>query len=372
MSRTGRPKKEMVLTEQQKEELKCWAGSRSLPHSFVIRAKIVLLAADGINNESIAKELHLNPSTVAKWRRRFIELGMQGLHDEYRPGRPRSYTDEYIAELLRKTIETKPKGETHWSCRSMAEECGISKATVNRIWNIFVLQPNKTKGFKLSSDPFFVDKVKDVVGLYLSPPENALVLAVDEKSQCQALERTQPILPMGFGYAEGVTDNYFRHGVTTLFAALDVATGKVQSACKNKHRHQEFIQFLNQIDQNVPKELDVHVILDNYSTHKHAKVRVWLARHARFNFHFTPTYSSWLNQVERWFGIVTDKAIRRGSFRSVGQLVAKINEFVNKYNRKAKPFMWTATAEDILKKIQRLCEKLTPSAITPLIYETGH
>ena len=215
-----------------------------------------------------------------------------------------------------------------------------------------------TKGFKISTDPFFVDKVKDVVGLYLDPPANAVVLAADEKSQCQALERTQPILPLDLGYAEGVTDNYFRHGTTTLFAALDVATGKVETVCKKRHRHQEFIQFLNQLNKTVPKELDVHVILDNYATHKHPKVIAWLARHQRFQFHFTPTYSSWLNQVERWFGIITQKAIRRGSFKSVKQLVDKINEFVNKYNKNSKPFVWTKTSEEILEKIERLCKRI--------------
>ena len=240
----------------------------------------------------------------------------------------------------------------------MEEATGISKSTINRIWNMFSVQAHLTKGFKISTDPFFVDKVKDVVGLYLSPPENAVVLAVDEKSQCQALERTQPILPMGLGYKEGVTDNYFRHGTTTLFAALDVATGKVEAVCKKQHRHQEFIEFLNQVNKNVPKELDVHVILDNYATHKHPKVVAWLSRNKRFTFHFTPTYSSWLNQVERWFGKITDKAIRRGSFKSVKQLVRKINEFIEHYNKKAKPFMWTKTAEEILEKIERLCTKV--------------
>jgi len=356
--RTGRPLKSMHITEEQSLALKSWSNSMSLPANLVQRAKIILHSNDGKSNNEIAASLSITPATVAKWKKRFDNNGMEGLHDEYRPGAPRTYNDEKIAELLKKTIESKPKAETHWSCRSMEVETAISKTTVNRIWNTFCIQPHATKGFKISTDPFFVDKVKDVVGLYLNPPANAVVLAVDEKSQCQALERTQPILPLGLGYAEGVTDNYFRHGTTTLFAALDIATGKVDTVCKKHHRHQEFIQFLNQINKNVPANLDVHVILDNYSTHKHAKVRAWLARNPRFYFHFTPTYSSWLNQVERWFGIITDKAIRRASFRSVKQLVHKINEFVEKYNKNSRPFIWTKSAEEILEKIERLCNRL--------------
>ncbi|NRB82141.1 MAG: IS630 family transposase [Saccharospirillaceae bacterium] len=354
-----RPLKPLELSHETRQEVEAWANSLSLSHSLVRRAKIILLSADGMSNSSIASKLDVSITTVGKWRNRFIADGMNGLHDEYRSGRPRTHDDEKVAELLKKTLESKPEGETHWSCRSMADEIGISKSTVNRIWKTFSVKPHKRKGFKLSTDPFFVDKVKDVVGLYLNPPDNAIVLAVDEKSQCQALERTQPILPMGFGYAEGATDNYFRHGTTTLFAALDIATGKVEASCKKRHRHQEFIQFLNQINKNVPKELNVHVILDNYSTHKHEKVKAWLIRHPRFEFHFTPTYSSWLNQVERWFGLITDKTIRRGNFKSTKQLVEKIDEFVQKHNQDPKPFTWTAAAEEILEKIRRLCIKLT-------------
>ena len=361
--RSGKPKETLNLTEKQKKELESWSNSRSLPGSLILRSKIILFAYDGNTNDNIASILNINPSTVAKWRNRFIENGMKGLYDEYRPGSPRTYNEEKVAELLKKTIESKPEGETHWSCRTMEKEAGISSSTVNRIWNTFCVQPHLTKGFKISTDPFFVDKVKDVVGLYLNPPQNAIVLAVDEKSQCQALERTQPILPMGPGYKEGITDNYFRHGTTTLFAALDVATGKVEAACKKQHRHQEFIQFLNQINKNVPKELDIHVVLDNYATHKHPKVAAWLARNKRFTFHFTPTYSSWLNQVERWFGIITDKTIRRGSFKSVKQLIDKINVFVEHYNKDTKPFVWTKTAEEILEKIERLCERITSGTI---------
>ena len=241
----------------------------------------------------------------------------------------------------------------------MAQETGISASTVNRTWKLFEIKPHRRKSFKLSTDPFFVDKVVDICGLYLNPPDNAVVLCVDEKSQCQALERTQPILPMGLDYAEGATDNYIRHGVTTLFSAFNTATGEVQIACKKRHRHQEFIAFLNQIKKNVPKDLDVHIIVDNYSTHKHSKAKAWLIRNPRFTFHFTPTYSSWLNQVERWFGIITDKAIRRGSFNSVKALIKRVEEFTEVYNRNPKLFVWTATAEDILGKVGRLCNNIT-------------
>lgn len=356
--RTGRKSAPLKLSDEDRQTLLSWTRSHSMPQNLVIRARIVLMAADGNFTKAIANALNINAETVRKWKRRFNKEGIGGLHDEARSGRKRTYKEEEVAALVRKTLESKPEGATHWSCRTMADECGMSPATVNRIWNLFSLKPHKQKGFKLSTDPFFVDKVVDICGLYLNPPENALVLCVDEKSQCQALERTQPILPMGIGYAEGVTDNYFRHGVTTLFSALDVATGEVQIACKKRHRHQEFLSFLNQIKKNVPSELEVHVVLDNYCTHKHEKVKAWLKRNPRFHFHFTPTYSSWLNQVERWFGIITDKAIRRGNFQSVKALVEKIELFTDVYNRNPKPFVWTASAEEILEKVGRLCTRM--------------
>jgi transposase len=281
------------------------------------------------------------------------------LHDELRPGRPRSISDEEIAQLLQKTINTKPKASTHWTCRDLASESGISKSTVQRIWSAFGVKPHRTRSFKLSTDPFFVEKVRDIVGLYLDPPINALVLCVDEKSQCQALERSQPALPMGLGYLEGYTHDYLRHGTTTLFAALDTATGRVINQCKNRHRHQEFLQFLRHIEANVPEEFDVHLVMDNYATHKHPKVRFWFARHPRFQAHFTPTYSSWLNQVETWFGIITRKAIRRGSFTTVKQLVATIDAFVKAYNEHSHPFAWTASADSIFQKLGRLCKLIS-------------
>ncbi len=358
--RLGRACKPIVIAEDDREVLESWRGSRSLPQGLVNRSRIILFAAESRSNLEIASLIGMSSTTVRKWKKRFRDNGLEGLHDEFRKGRPRTFEDEKIACLLTKTLQSKPEGATHWSCRSMAEETGISPSTVNRIWNLFSLKPHKRRHFKLSTDPFFVDKVIDVCGIYLNPPDDALVLCVDEKSQCQALERTQPILPMDFGYAEGVTENYYRHGVTTLFSAWNVATGEVQIACKKRHRHQEFISFLNQIRRNVPSELDVHVILDNYSTHKHEKVKAWIARNPRFQFHFIPTYSSWLNQVERWFAMITDKAIRRGSFTSVKQLVEQIEKFTEVHNRKPKPFTWTATPEQIFAKLGRLCDRINP------------
>jgi putative transposase len=289
-----------------------------------------------------------------------MQYGISGLHDALRPGRPRSHDDEKVMQMVSLALETKPKdGSTHWTVRSLAEETGVSKSTVHRWMQTFCLQPHRQRTFKLSNDPCFVEKVRDVVGLYLNPPDNALVLCVDEKTQIQALDRTQPLLPMGLGYVEGVTSNYNRHGTTTLFAALDVATGEVLTQCNSKHRHQEFLSFLRKIEDSVPPGLDVHLVLDNYCTHKHHKVRAWLAKRPRFHVHFTPTYSSWLNQVERWLGIITQKVIRRGSFSSVRQLIEKIEYFVNNYNSNTRPFVWTATADSIFEKILRLCERIS-------------
>jgi putative transposase len=317
------------------------------------------LAADGMTNTDIAQQLSLSKPTVGKWRQRFIEQGLMGLYDELRPGAPRSIDDERIAELIRTTLKSKPKDGTHWTCRSIAEETKLSKSTVQRLWKAFSLQPHRQKHFKLSTDPFFVEKVRDIVGLYLNPPDKAMVLCVDEKSQIQALDRTQPMLPLNLGYVEGVTHDYARHGTTTLFAALDIASGQVITQCKRRHRHQEFLQFLNHIEQNVPEALDIHLVVDNYATHKHPKVKRWLAVRPRYHVHYTPTYASWLNQVEIWFNIITQRAIRRGSFRSVKDLIANIERFVHHYNPKSKPFVWTATAESILQKIERLCKVMS-------------
>lgn len=354
MAVVGRPKEALVLAERQREELESLARSRSMPHGLVRRAKIILLSADGMTNKAIGERIGMSNWRVGEWRKRYLRQGMAGLYDEARPGGPRSIEDEEIAALIRKTLDETPKNATHWTCRSLAEESGLSKSTVQRVWKAFGIQPHRQKHFTLSTDPYFVDKVRDIVGLYMNPPDKALVLCVDEKSQIQALDRTQPMLPMGLGYVEGLTHNYRRHGTTTLFAALDVATGNVIAQCKRRHRHQEFLQFLRHIDQNVPANLDVHLIVDNYATHKHERVRRWLAARPRYHIHYTPTYSSWLNQVEIWFNIITQKAIRRGSFKSVPQLVKRIQAFVTKYNANAHPFAWTATADSILQKIKRL------------------
>ena len=354
----GRPKRALVLGVEQREQLESLAKSRSLPSGLVSRARIILLSASGKTNLQIARQLGLANATVGKWRQRFLEQDVAGLHDELRPGRPRPISDERVAQLVRKTLETKPQNGTHWSIRQIADQTRVSKSTVHRIWQAFGLQPHRQKHFKLSTDPFFVEKVRDIVGLYLNPPENAVVLCVDEKSQIQALERSQPMLPMGLGYVEGVTHDYQRHGTTTLFAALDTAQGKVITQCRKRHRHQEYLGFLREIEKNVPKTLDVHIIVDNYATHKHPRVKRWFAARPRFHVHYTPTYASWLNQVEIWFNRITQQAIRRGTFRSVKELVEKIDRYVQSSNAHAQPFVWTATADSILAKVQRLCERI--------------
>ena len=357
----GRPLKPLEVSGSTREELESLSRSLSLAAGLVSRAKIVLLCADGFDNKAVAEEVGTSRQTVGKWRERFRTQGLMGLYDERRPGKPRSIEDDEVMVLLRKTLDTEPAdGSTHWSCRSMADTTGVSKSTVHRVWKAFNIQPSSPEALQaLSTDPFFVEKVHDIVGLYLNPPDNAMVLCVDEKGQTQALERTQPLLPLGLGYVEGVTHGYIRHGTTTLFAALDVATGQILAQCKPRHRHQEFLSFLKHIDANVPPDLDVHLVVDNYSTHKHVKVKRWLAARPRYHIHFTPTYSSWINQVEIWFNIITQKAIRRGSFSSVRQLVDKIRYFTDAYNPQARPFLWTATADSILQKIQRLCTAIS-------------
>ena len=356
---TGRPKVPLVLADEERLQLKAVAKSRSLPHGLVMRARLILLAADGLANTAIANKLDLSQQSVSMWRQRFLKQGLRGLHDELRPGRPRSVSDEKVAQLVRKTLASQPKDGTHWTVRSMAKHARLSGPTVHRIWHAFGLQPHRQRHFKLSPDPFFVEKVRDIVGLYLNPPDKALVLCVDEKSQIQALDRTQPVLPMGLGYVEGVTHDYVRHGTTTLFAALDIASGRVLTSCKRRHRHQEYLAFLKEVNESVPRKLDIHLVVDNYATHKHPRVQRWLAAHPRYHVHYTPTYASWLNQVEIWFNLITQRAIRRGTFRSVKDLIAKIDNYVQQYNPKATPFVWTATADSILKKIERLCQRIS-------------
>jgi putative transposase len=355
----GRPIPVIELSQEVQKHLQSIANSRSLPHGLVRRAHIILMAADGINNQTIAKELGLSGRMVGIWRQRFINQGLMGLYDDPRPGGPRSIRDETVVKLIQKTLQGRPRDGSHWSCRSLAKEMNLSKSTVQRVWSAFTIQPHRQRYFTLSTDPFFVEKVRDIVGLYLNPPDKAMVLCVDEKSQIQALDRHQPVLPMGLGYVEGITHQYRRHGTLTLFAALDLASGEVITECKKRHRHQEFLQFLKQIDASVPQALDIHLVVDNYATHKHKKVKQWLATRPRYYVHYTPTYSSWLNQVEIWFNIITQKAIRRGSFSSVKELSKKIDNFVKHYNANCKPFTWTATADSILEKLQRLL-KLIP------------
>lgn len=357
--KTGRPKQALHLSEDESLQLQSITGSRSLPYGLVLRAQIILMAASGKSNTAIAKRLHLSKPTVGMWRQRYLDHGIQGLHEELKPGRPRTVSDEKVAMLVRKTLNTKPKDGTQWSVRSMARATGISWKSVHRIWHAFGLQPHRQRHFTLSTNPFFVEKVRDIVGLYLDPPDKAMVLCVDEKSQIQALDRSQPILPMGLGYVEGVTHNYIRHGTTTLFAALNIASGQVITDCKRRHRHQEYLDFLKQIEANVPRKLDIHLVVDNYTTHKHASVKRWLAMHPRYHVHYTPTYASWLNQVEVWFNRITQKAIRRGTFSSVKELVAMIQRYVQEYNKHAHPFIWTATADSILAKIERLCKRIS-------------
>jgi putative transposase len=358
--RTGRPKHSITVTDDTKKQLQSIASSRTLPFGLVRRAQIILMTADNQPNATISRHLHISVPSICMWRSRYRRYGITGLYDEIRPGRPRTIADEKIAAVINKTLHTKPQQPTtHWTLRSLADKTRLSKTTIHRIWQAFGLQPHRQRHFKLSTDPFFVEKVRDIAGLYLNPPDKALVLCVDEKSQIQALDRTQPMLPLGLGYAEGVTHDYIRHGTTTLFAALDIASGMVIDQCKPRHRHQEFLQFLNHIDQNVPANMDVHLVVDNYATHKHPRVKRWLATRSRYHIHYTPTYASWLNQVEIWFNIITQRAIRRGTFGSVKELISKIETFVDNYNKRCRPFMWTATAESILDKVQRLCKRIS-------------
>ena len=330
------------------------ARSQIAPHRQVQRAEALLLAADGVANTRIAARVGVNASTVRAWRARFAEDGLAKL-GKVREGRGRKSTipQDKIDEIVELTQHSKPDGQTHWSCRTMAKKVGVSPATVQRVWSARGLKPHLVHTFKLSNDPRFEEKLIDVVGLYLAPPDNAIVLCLDEKSSVQALDRTQPSLPMKKGRAATMTHDYKRNGTTTLFAALDVLTGKVIGQCLPRHRHEEFLKFLRKIEREVPKGLQVHLICDNYATHKHPDVRAWLAKHPRFHMHFTPTSSSWLNLVERWFRELTDKALRRGVFHSVPDLIAKIEEYLDAHNDDPKPFVWTATADDILAKVAR-------------------
>ena len=353
------PAAPLALSDGERETLERLARAQSAPHRQVVQARVLLLAADGVANAVIADEVGVTPVTVRAWRKRFGEDGLAGL-EKIRDGRGRkpSIPEETIARIVELTTTTTPPGATHWSCRTMAKHVGVSPATVQRIWSDLGLAPHRVDTFKVSTDPKFEDKLIDVVGLYLNPPEKAIVLCMDEKSQIQALDRTQASLPMTPGRAGTMTHDYKRNGTTTLFAALDVLTGTVIGQCLPRHRHTEFLKFLTTIDREVPDGLAIHLILDNYATHKHADVQRWLNRHKRFHLHFTPTSSSWLNQVERWFRDLTDKNLRRGIFASVPDLIASIEAYLNAHNADPQPYVWTATAESILAKVQRARTKL--------------
>ena len=350
----GRPKKrELVVSEVQRAELERLARQSRSSRSVAFRARIILGCASGLNNGAVAAKLHASAPTVGLWRNRFIAEGVSGLGDEPRPGAPREIGDEKIEQVVRCTLEKTPKGATHWSSRMLAARTGLSQSTISRIWRAFGLKPHRSESFHLSSDPLLVEKVRDIVGLYLEPPHHALVLCVDEKSQIQALSRTQPVLPMRSGQLERRTHDYTRHGVTSLFAALDVATGQVLGKCYRRHRAVESLDFLRRIDAAVPAEMEVHLVLDNYGTHKTARVRDWLKKRPRYHLHFTPTHSSWLNQVERWFALLTQRQIKRGSHYSVADLEAAIREFIAVHNQQPHPFLWTKSADQILATIAR-------------------
>ena len=344
----------IVLSNAERKILTSWSRGRSTAARLVLRAKIVLAAADGKTNEIIAAELHTSKPTVGRWRSRFAAQRTAGIEkDASRPGRTPAITAETVTRIVRKTTQEKPEAATHWSTRSMARAVGVSKATVQRIWAAHGLKPHLTRNFKLSNDPRFEEKLVDVVGLYLNPPEHALVLCADEKTSIQALDRTQRGLPIHRGRCGTMTHDYKRNGTTTLFAAIEMTEGKLIGTCMSKHRHQEWIKFLQQIDVETPAELDLHLIVDNYATHKHPKVESWLKRHRRFHLHFIPTSSSWLNLVERWFREITDNRIRRGTFRNVEQLIQAIMDYIEHHNRSPKPFVWTAKADEILAKVRR-------------------
>jgi transposase len=357
----GRRKAELKLTSQESEALKRLSRrSRSSPHQ-AFRAKIVLHCAAGLTNIEVATKMQTTRLTVGKWRSRFVAQRMEGLYDEPRPGASRKIGDEQIEEVVTKTLETTPKGRTHWSTRSMAKHLGLSHSTIGRIWRTFGLQPHRSESFRLSQDPQLVEKVRDVVGLYMNPPDNAVVLCVDEKSQIQALDRSQPLLPMRPGQVERRSHDYKRHGTTSLFAALDLATGRVIGQFHHRHRAIEFRKFLIRIDNEVPDSLDVHLILDNYATHKTAAIQRWLARHPRFHLHFTPTSASWLNLVERWFAELTQKQLQRGVHRSTRELENAIREFLEVSNEDPKPFVWTKSADEILESVAAFCKRTSNS-----------
>lgn len=355
--RTGRPKAVLVLTDEDRETLRGYTRRGTTAAAVALRARIVLACAEGLSNTTVGRKLGVGANTAGRWRRRFVEAGVGGLFDEPRPGGPRKITDKIVEEIVTATLESTPRAATHWSTRRMAKKFGLSRTTVSRIWRAFRLRPHRSETFKLSKDPLLVEKVRDIVGLYMNPPDKALVLCVDEKSQIQALDRTQPLLPMEPGQIERRTHDYVRHGTTSLFAALDVRTGKVIGETYRRHRAIEFKKFLATIDAAVPQNLDVHMVVDNYGTHKTPAIRAWLAKRPRFHLHFTPTYGSWLNQVERWFGLLTERQIKRGAHKSVHALERAIEEYLQANNADPTPFTWTKTADEILASIARFAKR---------------
>lgn len=359
----GPPVAVIVLSDEERSKLEELTRRRKTGQAMALRCRIVLECAKGRTNTQVSRRLKVTMPTVGKWRERFGTHRMAGLADAPRPGQPRKITDAKVEEVITQTLESKPANATQWSTRSLAQHCGLTQNAIHRIWKTFGLKPHLQENFKLSTDPFFVEKVRDVVGLYVNPPEQtrAVVLCVDEKSQVQALERSQPLLPMRPSQAERKTHDYFRHGTTSLFAALEVATGKVIGQCHRQHRHQEFLRFLAKIDAEVPKHMEVHLIMDNYATHKTPKVEKWFKARPRYHLHFTPTSASWLNQVERWFAKITEQRIRRGVFMSVKDLEKSIMDYIDQNNRNPKPFVWTASADLILGKVQAFCERINQS-----------
>lgn len=359
MARTGRPKTELILSDEEREQLLRWSRRAKSSQALALRSRIVLGCGEGLDNKAVAGQAGCSTNTVSKWRARFLESRLDGLVDEPRPGRPATITADRVEEVLVATLESAPKNATHWSRAKMADRSGLSKSTIGRIWKAFELKPHREDGFKLSNDPQFVEKVYDVVGLYLNPPETAVVYCVDEKSQVQALARSQPAFPMMPGMPEKRTHDYVRHGTTSLFAAFNTADGTVISSIHRRHRAIEFKKFLNKIDAEVPDGLEVHLVCDNYSTHKSPTIVKWLESHPRFHMHFTPTYSSWINQVERFFAYVTADLLQRSDHRSVQALEADIRKWIKGWNENPKPFIWTKSAEQILESLKRLLQRTT-------------
>jgi transposase len=368
----NRPAPKITLTDEERRILEGYTRRHTTAQALAMRARIVLRCAQGGETTAIAVEMKLDRNTVGRWRKRFHEKRLNGLLDEPRPGAPRTIADEKVERVIVDTLESKPKGATHWSTRDMAKHVGLSHSTIGRIWRTFGLQPHRSDAFQLSNDPMFIEKVRDIVGLYLNPPESAVVLCVDEKSQVQALDRMQPVLPMMPASPEMQTHTYVRNGTTSLFAALDIATGRVIGKCRRRHRSTEFVKFLQQIDESVPPELEVHVILDNLQTHKTPAAHRWFLRHPRFHIHFTPTYSSWLNQVERWFALLEQKALKRAVHRSTVELEKAIYQFIEVSNENPRPYLWTKSADDILENLARFCGRTLESQGRLPTSDPGH